>query len=135
MVYSLADMEDLHFMRLWDLYHPMLTETQQEICNLYFNCDLSLAEIAEEKGCSRQSISDCLQICRKKVEEYEEKLHFSRMLTEVCLEQSFRLTDITRWAEKANLTAEQKTEVQALIEREYEAEVAQAIEEHADTLL
>ena len=69
-------MEDLHFMRLWDRYSPLLTETQREITNLYFNCDLSLAEIAEEKGCSRQSVSDCLNKCRKQLEEYEEKLRF-----------------------------------------------------------
>ena len=69
-------MEDLHFMRLWDRYSPLLTETQREITNLYFNFDLSLAEIAEEKGCSRQSVSDCLNKCRKQLEEYEEKLHF-----------------------------------------------------------
>ena len=68
-------MEDLHFMRLWDRYSPLLTETQREITNLYFNFDLSLAEIAEEKGCSRQSVSDCLNKCRKQLEEYEEKLH------------------------------------------------------------
>ena len=43
-------MEDLHFLRLWDVYHGLLTKTQREITNLYFNCDLSLAEIAEEKG-------------------------------------------------------------------------------------
>lgn len=68
-------MEDLHFMRLWDRYSPLLTDTQREITNLYFNFDLSLAEIAEEKGCSRQSVSDCLSKCRKQLEEYEEKLH------------------------------------------------------------
>ncbi|MDE6676690.1 MAG: DNA-binding protein [Clostridia bacterium] len=68
-------MEDLHFMRLWDRYSPLLTDIQREITNLYFNFDLSLAEIAEEKGCSRQSVSDCLNKCRKQLEEYEEKLH------------------------------------------------------------
>ena len=65
-------MEDLHFLRLWDIYNGLLTKTQQEITNLYFNCDLSLAEIAEEKGCSRQSVSDCLAVCRRQLEEFEE---------------------------------------------------------------
>lgn len=68
-------MKDLNFMRLWDKYSPLLTETQREMTDLYFNYDLSLSEIAEEKGCSRQGVSDCLNICRKKLEEYEEKLH------------------------------------------------------------
>lgn len=69
-------------MRLWDLYNPLLTDTQREITNLYLNCDLSLGEIAEEKGCSRQSVSDCLNKCKKQLEETEEKLHFSRRLSE-----------------------------------------------------
>ena len=68
--------DDLQFVRLLDAYMPLLTENQQEIAHLYFNCDLSLAEIAEQKGVSRQSVSDCLQKCRKQLETYEEKLGF-----------------------------------------------------------
>ena len=68
--------DDLQFMRLLDAYSPLLTKTQQEITHLYFNCDLSLGEIAEQKGVSRQSVSDCLQKCRKQLEAYEAKLGF-----------------------------------------------------------
>ena len=68
--------EDLDFLRLWDLYSPLLTKTQREITDLYFNYDLSLGEIAEQKGVSRQSVSDCLHKCRKQLEKYEEKLGF-----------------------------------------------------------
>lgn len=68
-------MKDFEFLRLWDRYSPLLTKTQYEITDLYFNYDLSLSEIAEEKNCSRQGVSDCLAICRRKMEEYEEKLH------------------------------------------------------------
>ena len=75
--------DDLHFLRLWDLYSPLLTETQKEITDLYFNYDLSLGEIAEQKGVSRQSVSDCLQKCRKQLEKYDEKLGFDKMLTEL----------------------------------------------------
>ena len=66
-------------MRLLDKYSPLLTDTQREMTNLYFNYDLSLSEIAEQKGCSRQGVSDCLNIARKKFEEYEEKLHLVAM--------------------------------------------------------
>ena len=66
--------DDLHFLQLWDTYSPLLTQTQREIADLYFNYDLSLGEIAEQKGVSQQSISDCLQKCRKQLEKYEEKL-------------------------------------------------------------
>jgi predicted DNA-binding protein YlxM (UPF0122 family) len=68
--------DDLHFIALLDLYSPLLTATQREVSDLYFNYDLSLGEIAEQKGVSRQSVSDCLQKCRKQLEKYEEKLGF-----------------------------------------------------------
>lgn len=75
--------KDLQFMRLWDVYSPLLTQTQREITDLYFNFDLSLAEIAEEKGVSRQSVSDCLQKSRKQLETYEQKLGFLKTVTEM----------------------------------------------------
>ena len=75
--------DDLHFLRLWDMYSPLLTATQKEITDLYFNYDLSLGEIAEQKGVSRQSVSDCLQKCRKQLEKYEEKLGFARTVSEL----------------------------------------------------
>lgn len=128
-------MEDLHFLRLWDIYNGLLTKTQQEITNLYFNCDLSLAEIAEEKGCSRQSVSDCLAVCRRQLEEFEEKLHFSRTLTEASLSTSFLLTDIGKWAESAGLSETQKKAVEEILDRDYSKEVDQAIKENADKLL
>ncbi|MBQ8685048.1 MAG: DNA-binding protein [Clostridia bacterium] len=75
--------DDLQFLRLWDAYSPLLTAKQREITDLYFNYDLSLGEIAEQKGVSRQSVSDCLSKCRKQLEKYEEKLGFLRTLDEL----------------------------------------------------
>ena len=75
--------EDLAFIRLLDIYSPLLTATQREIADLYFNYDLSLGEIAEQKGVSRQSVSDCLQKCRKQEEKYEEKLGFLKTVDEM----------------------------------------------------
>ena len=89
--------DDLHFLRLWDLYSPLLTPTQREITDLYFNYDLSFGEIAEQKGVSRQSVSDCLQKCRKQLEGYEEKLGFDRALTQADEEYSAYMTTVNRW--------------------------------------
>ena len=125
---------DLHFLRLWDIYNPLLTDNQREVTDLYFNCDLSLAEIAEQKGCSRQSVSDTLQKVRRQLEEYEEKLHILRMLAESSLAQSFLMTDIAKWAQ-TNLTAQQSVHLLSMMERDYSQEVRKALAEHADTLL
>ena len=92
--------DDLHFLRLWDTYSPLLTATQREITDLYFNYDLSLAEIAEQKGVSRQSVSDCLQKCRKQLETYEEKLCFLKALDELSNEYSSYATAVESFVEK-----------------------------------
>ena len=92
--------DDLHFLRLWDLYSPLLTATQREITDLYFNYDLSLGEIAEQKGVSRQSVSDCLQKCRKQLEKYEEKLCFMKALDELSAEYSAYMTEVDRFIER-----------------------------------
>ena len=99
--------DDLHFLQLWDLYSPLLTATQKEITDLYFNYDLSLGEIAEQKGVSRQSVSDCLQKCRKQLEKYEEKLGFLRALDGLSQEYSAYMTEVERFIgrEKANFPA------------------------------
>ena len=89
--------EDLDFLRLWDLYSPLLTKTQREITDLYFNYDLSLAEIAEEKGVSRQSVSDCLTKCRRQLEEYDRKLGFTNAIDELSREYSAYMTAVNRW--------------------------------------
>ena len=128
-------MEDLHFMRLWDRYNPLLTPKQQEITNLYFNCDLSLSEIAEQKNCSRQSVSDCLNTCRRQLEEYESKLHFLYAINEACMFESFLLTDLNKWAEKARLTPQQMQSLQDILTHDYDEEVKQALKEHAEDLL
>ena len=89
--------DDLKFLQLWDLYSPLLTPTQREITDLYFNYDLSLGEIAEQKNVSRQSVSDCLQKCRKQLEKYEEKLQFSKALIGVSREYSSYMTAVERF--------------------------------------
>ena len=99
--------DDLHFLQLWDLYSPLLTATQKEITDLYFNYDLSLGEIAEQKGVSRQSVSDCLQKCRKQLEKYEEKLSFLKAIDGLSQEYSAYMTEVERFieGEKGNFPA------------------------------
>ena len=118
--------DDLHFLRLWDLYSPLLTATQREITDLYFNYDLSLGEIAEQKGVSRQSVSDCLQKCRKQLENYEKKLCFMKALDELSEEYSAYMTAVNRFIqkEKGNFPALETLDVALQeVHRVYGAEV------------
>ena len=118
--------DDLVFLRLWDLYSPLLTATQREISDLYFNYDLSLGEIAEQKGVSRQSVSDCLQKCRKQLENYEKKLCFMKALDELSEEYSAYMTAVNRFIqkEKGNFPALETLDVALQeVHRVYGAEV------------
>lgn len=60
---------------LFERYGELLTDTQKEVFSDYYLYDLSLSEIAENKGISRAAISDNLHKSLEKLEEYESKLH------------------------------------------------------------
>ena len=59
---------------LYDFYGCLLTEKQQDIITLYYQEDLSLAEIAEDLGISRAAVNDHLKRTIKIMQEYEKKL-------------------------------------------------------------
>ena len=62
---------------LLDLYGALLTEKQRSCAELYVLEDLSLSEIGEALGISRQAAHDNIQRSIKALEEYEEKLGFA----------------------------------------------------------
>ena len=60
---------------LFDFYGELLTEHQKEIYERFIAEDLSLGEIAEEAGISRQGVHDLIKRCNQTLRGYEEKLH------------------------------------------------------------
>ena len=46
---------------LFDFYGETLTEKQRELFDLYYNEDLSLSEIAEHAGITRQGVRDSIK--------------------------------------------------------------------------
>ena len=63
---------------LFDFYGDLLTQRQREFFDLYYNEDLSLAEIAENYGISRQGVRDVIVRAEAAMSEIEEKTHIIR---------------------------------------------------------
>lgn len=59
---------------LFAWYGHLLTERQQQIMAIYYQEDLSLAEIAENKSISRSAVHDIIRRSEDNLIEYEEKL-------------------------------------------------------------
>ena len=66
-------MESLEMTLLFDYYGDLLTERQRLCFDMRYNQDLSLAEIAEELGVSRQGVHDNLSRAEALLRNMEEK--------------------------------------------------------------
>lgn len=69
-------MKNLHISALLDVYGEFLSEKQKIITEHYYNDDLSLAEIAENEGITRQGVSDLIRRAEATLSEMEEKCHY-----------------------------------------------------------
>ena len=63
---------------LYDFYGDLLTDRQKEFYDLYYNEDLSLAEIADNYGISRQGVRDVIVRAEAAMTEIEDKTHLIR---------------------------------------------------------
>ena len=63
---------------LLDSYFPLLTQKQRECMQLYYEEDLSLSEISELLGISRQGVRDCLKKAENTLEHMEKELGLLR---------------------------------------------------------
>lgn len=67
---------------LLDFYGDILPERKRDIMDLYYNDDLSLSEIAEQMGITRQAVRDSIKKTEQELFFYEDKLGLRRRLTE-----------------------------------------------------
>ena len=81
---------------LLDIYENLLTEKQRELLNDYYNNDLSLSEIAENEGITRQAVRDNLKKGENNLLEYESKLSLMKNMQE----REKLATDIEKLLEK-----------------------------------
>lgn len=59
---------------LLDFYGELLKPSGRKAVDLYYNEDLSLAEIADQTGITRQGVRDSIKRCEQQLFEFEKKL-------------------------------------------------------------
>ncbi|MBO4445793.1 MAG: YlxM family DNA-binding protein [Clostridia bacterium] len=68
---------------LLDFYGDMLTDKQRAFIEYYYNDDLSLSEIAENEGITRQGVRDAIKRAEAQLFEMEERLGLAKRFEEV----------------------------------------------------
>ena len=66
-------MKNLHVSELLDVYGNFLSEKQKNITEHYYYEDLSLSEIAENEGITRQAVNDLIKRTESQLKAFEEK--------------------------------------------------------------
>lgn len=75
--------KELKFVMLLDCYGDLLTEHQRSVMELYYCEDLSLAEIGEPMGITRQAVRSLIKRTESILENYEDKLGFAQRLSKM----------------------------------------------------
>ncbi len=66
--------KNLDFVLLLDVYECMLTDRQKELMEYYYWEDMSLGEISENSGITRQAVRDSIKRAEQTLTDLEEKL-------------------------------------------------------------
>lgn len=68
---------------LYDFYGELLTDHQRRIYECAVYEDLSLKELSDEYGITRQGVHDLIKRCDKVLNEYENRLHMIEKFTSI----------------------------------------------------
>ena len=102
--------KNLEMSFLLDFYGDVLSERRRAVMAMYYNEDLSLAEIADEIGISRQGVRDLIKKSEEELTLFEEKLG----LVERFEEAKHRIATIRTLGEEKSLPRELTAEIEAL---------------------
>lgn len=97
---------------LLDTYGSMLTEKQYDTLSLYYDEDLSLSEIAENMGITRQGVHKCIRTAEEYLTQLEETLGFAQKHRKVC-DLCDKLTALT---DENVGSADEKEKMRSIIE-------------------
>lgn len=90
--------KNLEVSYLLDFYGEMLTQKQHDFLIYYYNEDLSLSEIAENEGITRQGVRDAIKRAENQLYDIENRLGFAKRFVEM----KKGLNEILECAEKIN---------------------------------
>ena len=96
---------------LLDFYGELLSERKRAVMDMYYNEDLSLAEIALEIGISRQGARDIIKKCEEELLFFEEKLGLAQKMQSV----SRQATELKALAAELKLPTEFQQKLADLI--------------------
>ena len=80
--------KDMRLSLLLDFYGDILSERRRELITLYYDEDLSLSEIAENTGISRQGVRDSIKKSEQELLHLEETLALAarfESLQKICM--------------------------------------------------
>ena len=101
---------------LIDFYGDMLTEKQRSFLEYYYNDDLSLSEIAENEGITRQGVRDSIKRAEAQLLDFEAHLGLKRKFDE--LRQGLReIEDMTEIIREVNLRTILSREINDAVSR------------------
>ncbi len=92
---------------LLDFYGDLLTERKRSVLDMYYNDDLSLAEVAEQIDMSRQGVRDIIKRAEAELAFFEEKLGLAERFGEI----QQRTDKITALIDTANISDELRNEI------------------------
>jgi len=94
--------KNIEISMLLDIYGELLTDKQKDVLDLYYNQDLSLAEIADEAGITRQGARKILVDGEKNLLDVESKLKIlhKKLKNEKIIEELIKETEDVNFKEK-----------------------------------
>ena len=111
--------KDLSICSLIDTYSAVLTDKQRNVLRLYYDDDLSLGEIAELEGITRQGVRDSIKRGEAVLLELESQLHFADRFSNFNdLTESIRKNakDILAYTDTGGYTAQIRRAAQSIVE-------------------
>ena len=103
--------KNLNIGYLLDFYGDVLTERRRDALDFYYNNDMSLAEVAEELGISRQGARDLIKKAEEELLFYEERLGLAKKFADAETHAARALA----MCDEGNVSKELRQEIELLI--------------------